>query len=159
MSSYFLNCNFNESSEIIVSVCTIQGISGKVQSSLGGRENRYKILWYLFRESQRTPSVSIMWCDSSRTEHHLKSEPSSSFKKLDKFLQICQNCTIILLFAPENTEMKTISLIMHYYPLCAISVVLNQGNFAPQRTLAICGDIFDYHNSGWWGGLPPASRW
>lgn len=81
MSSYFLNCNFNESSEIIVSVCTIQGISGKVQSSLGGRENRYKILWYLFRESQRTPSVSIMWCDSSGTEHHLKSEPSQLLQK------------------------------------------------------------------------------
>ena len=84
---------------------------------------------------------------------------ASSFKKLDKFLQICQNCTIILLFAPENTEMKTISLITHYYSLCAKSVVLNQGNFAPQRTLAISGDISYYHNSGWWGGLPPASSW
>lgn len=38
-----------------MSVCTIQGISGKVQSSLGPQENRYKILRYLFCESQSTP--------------------------------------------------------------------------------------------------------
>lgn len=32
--SYFPNCNFNESSEIIVSICATWEISGEVQSSL-----------------------------------------------------------------------------------------------------------------------------